>query len=67
MNIMNDMERTLQEGTPKASQVPANTKDSSWPREFREPVDAALHLGTSKASVGPFRPLPEGHGPQVIE
>lgn len=46
MHFMSVMEHTLQAGTPEGGQQYKNDAPHVWPREFRDPVDAALHLGT---------------------
>lgn len=49
MNIMDTMERTLQE-SPAQALPTAPPGKMRWLAEFKEPIDAALHQGTSPPS-----------------
>ena len=61
MKLMDTMEKTLQAGPRLA---PASiSKPSEWPAEFKDPVDAALHVGTPPPS--PQKAMPtRTYGPR---
>jgi hypothetical protein len=57
MDIMSSMKFALHVGTARSAKIASGGR-SRWPAEFRRPVDAALHLGTPKASKDPTTPTP---------
>ena len=60
MNIFNTMERTLQVGSPKTGVGGGSGgKKIKWSRGFREPVDAALHIGTPRPTISPSLIVPD--------
>lgn len=59
VDIMSSMKFALHAGTARSLKT-ASKQLSRWPSEFRRPIDAALHLGTPKRSVGPV--VPSLHG-----
>ncbi len=62
MNFFSSMEYALCVGTPKSPPGPAKTGNFVWPKEFRDPVDAALHLSTPRSVSRSDKALPENWG-----
>ena len=54
MDLMSAMEHALCVGTAKmksdVSDIQVSKRALVWPAEFRDPVEAALHLGTPRLS-----------------
>lgn len=46
MKLMETMERTLQQAPRTPVQTPHGLME--WPTEFRDPIDAAMHLDSAK-------------------
>ena len=55
MSFMSAMEHALQVGTAQEPMCNSRRKPT-WPTEFRDPVDAALHLGTPPKWLEPVKP-----------
>jgi hypothetical protein len=58
MDIMETMERTLHTAaqTGPLKMHPPRPRKMRWPKEFKAPIEAALHLGTPKGRDYRTRP-----------
>lgn len=61
MNVLDTMEQTLQTNgqTGLMPMSPPRPRRMRWPKEFRDPIDAAMTFDTSK-------PLPQSRRPKKV-